>query len=150
MKAIDPGVRMVVDTSGAPQGLVVQEDQIELDKTIPEDERTAELLTKIANSIHKSISVKADFPSKNRNGRMPLLDLKVWVGDDGLVKFSFYSKECSSKFLIPFHSAQSIGMKKRMLANEAFRRLVNISPDLPWVESVRVMDEFCVKMWRSL
>ena len=129
---------------------IPQEDQIEFDRTLPEKKRTAAFLTEIGNSIHQSISVKADFPSNNPDGRMPLLDLKVWVDEDNLVKFSFYSKECSSKFLIPYHSAHSTGMKKRMLANESFRRLVNISPELPWSESVRVMDKFCVKMWRSL
>ena len=55
---------------------------------------------------------------------MPLLDLKVCMGEDGLVKFTFYSKECSSKFRIPYLSAHSIGMKKQMLADEAFIRLV--------------------------
>ena len=55
----------------------------------------------------------------------------------------------SSKFFIPYRSAHSQSMKKRMLANEGLRRLLNMSPDLQWEESVKVMNEFVVKMWRS-
>ena len=55
---------------------------IESDKLIPEDQRTAQFWAEVGNSIHSSISVKSDFPSKNRDGKMPLLDLKVWVGED--------------------------------------------------------------------
>ena len=79
---------------------------------------------------------------------MPLLDLKLWVHEDQ-IKFSFYSKEMASKFFIPYQSAHSLSMKKRMLANEGLRRLLNMSPDLEWEESVTVMNEFVVKMWRS-
>ena len=142
-------MRLIRNKAGAPQGLEIREELIEQDLEIPEDRRTADFLVEVANSIHNSITVKADFPSNNPDGRMPLLDLKVWVDENNMAKFSFYSKECSSKFFIPFISAHSMSMKKRMLANEGFRRLVNISPDLPWDESVRVMNEFCVKMWRS-
>ena len=35
------------------------------------------------------------------------------------------------------------------MANEGLRRVLNMSPVLPWDESVRVMNEFVVKMWRS-
>ena len=64
-------------------------------------------------------------------------------------QFCFYSKEISSKFFIPFKSAHSMSMKKRMLANEGLRRLLNMSPDLLWEDSVEVMNEFVVKMTRS-
>ena len=40
-------------------------------------------------------------------------------------------------------------MKKRMLANEGLRRMLNISPDLQWEEHVEVKNQFVVKMWRS-
>ena len=39
--------------------------------------------------------------------------------------------------------------KKRMLANEGLRRLLNMSPDLPWQDSVQVMNQFSFKMSRQ-
>ena len=99
-------------------------------------------------NIHQSITVKSDFPSKNTDGKMPLLDVKLWVHEEQ-IKFGLYSKEMSSKFFIPFRSAHSQSMKRRMLANEGLRRLLNMSPDLHWNNSVKIMDEFVVKMYRS-
>jgi hypothetical protein len=54
-----------------------------------------------------------------------------------------------SKYFIPFKSAHSKSMKRSMLANEGLRRLLNMSPHLEGNESVKVMNEFSVKMWRS-
>jgi len=30
-------------------------------------------------TIHKSIELEADYPSRHRDGKLPILDLKVWV-----------------------------------------------------------------------
>ena len=70
--------------------------------------------------------------------------LKLWVDKDELIKFSFYAKEMSSKYLIPMKSAHSQSMKRSMLSNEGLRRLLNMSPYLPWEEFANA-----VKMWRS-
>ena len=40
-------------------------------------------------------------------------------------------------------------MKKRMLVNEGLRRLLNMSPDLLWEDSLEGVNEFVVKMTRS-
>ena len=36
-----------------------------------------------------------------------------------------------------------------MLANEGLRRLSNMSLELEWQESKKVINKFVVKMWRS-
>ena len=82
LKAIDPGVRLVEDEETGAQRLEVKPELMEADQQKPDDERTAYLLSEMANSIHPSISVKADFPSKNPDTRMPLLDLGIWVSED--------------------------------------------------------------------
>ena len=46
-------------------------------------------------------------------------------------------------------SAHSQSMKRSMLSNEGLRRLLNMSPDLPWEEFVNVMNQYVVKVWRS-
>ena len=72
LKAIDPGVRVVDDETDAPPRLEVKPELVEEDKQKSDDERTSAFLTNVANSIHPSITVKADYPSKNLDGRMPL------------------------------------------------------------------------------
>ena len=52
VRSIDPGVRLVRDEAKAPQGLEIQQELIEMDKTRPEDERTASFLSEIAHSLH--------------------------------------------------------------------------------------------------
>ena len=127
LKAIDPGVRMVDGGTDAAPRLEVKPELVEEDKQKSDDERTSDFLTKVANSIHPSITVKADFPSKNSDGKMPLLDLKLWVSEEEEVQFGFYAKDVSSKYFIPYKSGHSQSMKRSMLANEGMRRLLNRS-----------------------
>ena len=79
--------------------LEVKPELVEEDTSRSEDERTAAFLCEVANSIHSSITVKSDYPSKNTDGKMPLLDLKLWV-DDNSVLFSFYSKDMQASILL--------------------------------------------------
>ena len=120
--SIDPGVRIVKDDENASLRMEVQPDLVQQDLSRSQDERTAEFLSEVANSIHQSIVVKSDFPSKNSDLKMPLLDLKIWIDKEEMIRFSFFSKEMSSKYFIPLNSAHSQSMKRRMLANEGLRR----------------------------
>ena len=143
MPAINPGVRF------EDGKLINKEELIESDLGIKEDKRTAELTAEIANTIHPSIQVKPDYPSNHIGGRMPLLDMQIWVDKDNLIQHVFYEKEVASKFLIPFRSAHSTKQKKLLLINEVERRMVNCSPDLPWSETSKVLNLFSHKMKRS-
>ena len=110
LRSLDPGVRMVVgEEANTSPWMEVKAELVEQDKLKSEDERTAAFLTEVANTIHESITVKSDFPSKNSDGKMPLPDLKLWVQEEQ-IKFCFYSKEMSSKFFIPFRVLIYSGM----------------------------------------
>ena len=52
-------------------------------KEIPGDERTAELVAKVANSIYTFVKVEADYQSKHPDKLMPILDLKVGLRTGG-------------------------------------------------------------------
>ena len=43
----------------------------------------AKLLLDIANSVMKCIQMEADWPSKNPDRSMPILDMKVWTDEEG-------------------------------------------------------------------
>ena len=82
----------------------------------------------IANSIHRSIQVKVDYPSKHHDQRMPILDTKMWLEEvevRGVMKhqilYSYYEKEMSSKYVLHKESAISRGSKINILVNELLR-----------------------------
>ena len=43
------------------------------------EQETMERIKMIANSIHKSIQVKVDSPTKHEDSRLPILDTKMWL-----------------------------------------------------------------------
>ena len=43
------------------------------------------LLQNVANSINPRIQMTVDFPSANADNKMPVLDFKCWVNDEGTV-----------------------------------------------------------------
>ena len=87
--------------------LVIKEDLVETDNDVQEDRRTMEEVANVASSIHSSIMVTSDYPSNRLSGRMPLLDLEVWVEEEEEVMFNFIEKPMASIFTIPVSSAQS-------------------------------------------
>lgn len=58
--------------------------------------RSARLIAQIADSINGNIQVMIDTSMRNSEGRLPVLNLKVWIQDNNVVH-SFYKKNV--KFL---------------------------------------------------
>ena len=119
----------------------------ELDEkdTRSDDEKTAEIRVKIANSLEKNIQFTWDVPGKNSNGRMPVLDLAVWIQEvNGIqtIQHSFYKKPVASPCTILKRSALSFKIKRSTLLQKALRRLGNVSPTLPWSESITHLAEY--------
>ena len=79
---LDPGVRF--DESQMKMVKIIELE--ESDKSVPEDERTMEELRKIANTIFECVQFTTECPSGQENGKVPVLDLQLYVGEDGLVK----------------------------------------------------------------
>ena len=76
-----------------------------------------------------------DWPENNDDGRMPVLDLKVWIDKSQeipRISYSFYKKKVASKFTILKRLAVSENVKKSTLLQEGIRRLLShISSYLP-------------------
>ena len=62
---------------------IVIDRSIEEEERKEDDERLAGLLKEVANSIMPCIQMEADWPSKNTDGKLPILDLKVWTNKEG-------------------------------------------------------------------
>ena len=125
--------------------------QWESDSDDDGEERTASILSDIANSINQSIQVTTDVPGRHSNKRMPVLDLELWVEDvNGIpqVCYSFYKKPVSSKYTILKRLAVSQGTKMNTLFQETIRRIMNISEYLLWSETVKHLNNWsqCMKI----
>ena len=48
--------------------------------TVEKDKKMFEIKRKIGNEIHESIQLTNDTPSENEDKKVPILDLKCWVG----------------------------------------------------------------------
>ena len=95
----------------------------------------------IANGIDKDIQMEFDVPSLHREGRLPVLDLHLFIKDN-VVKTSFFSKPISSPYTILFQSALSTKQKRNTLLQEGLRRLRNCSPDLDRFEVNDIMSRY--------
>ena len=82
-------------------------------------------------------------------GRLPTLDLNIWVGDDNTVLFTFYEKPMVSNQVIQKESAMPENGKMATLNQELVRRMMNTSEDLELEERILVVDNYCQKLANS-
>jgi len=54
------------------------------------DERTMDLIKQVGNSIHPSIKLEVEYPSKYVDNKMPILDMKVWIEENSGKRIIFY------------------------------------------------------------
>ena len=89
-----------------------------------------------------------DTPALHQDGRLPVLDLAVWVYDNQIYH-SFFKKEVSSKFTVMKRSAMSNTVNHFTCFQECVRRILNISPGLPWNETVRHINQYSFSLYES-
>jgi hypothetical protein len=86
--------------------LVEDEVAAEEDRLMEPDERAMRLFKSIADSIHTSIEMEIDCPSRHDDHKLPILDLKVWIEEreeiEGQLKekialHEFYSNEVAMR-----------------------------------------------------
>ena len=117
------------------------------DKDVPDDERLAKLLLEIANSIMECVKMEGDWPSKNQDNKMPILDMKVWMDEQGTLLYQHYEKNVSRKTVLNAKSAHSAACKRGVHTQEIVRRLMNTSHRLSWEEEIApVISEYMRRM----
>ena len=122
-------------------------DPLQQDSHIPGDERLAKILIEIANSIMSCVVMEGDWPSKNEDEKLPILDMKTWTNGEGLILFQHYEKRVSSKTILHAQSAHSAACKRSVHTQEVIRRLMNSSHRLNWKEETApVITEYMRRM----
>ena len=135
--------------------LVWKKEYEEEDKRegLKSDKKTALEYAKIANDMEPDLRMTVDYPSNHQDGRMPVLDMKIWMerteGNTNRMKHTFYEKPMTPMVTVRRDAALSWIVKKSALAGEVARRLLNCSRDLVWEEGLEHVEKFNYKMMLS-
>ena len=125
------------------------------------------MFQEIGNGISKSIKLEIDHPANHNEGKMPLLDVKVWLQeseeitdeDETLnntddkernkkkrIMYEHYRKKMASKMTIHARSALPHNQKRNILTQEVIRILKNCSQELPWEIKAKHIEDLSVRM----
>ena len=88
------------------------------------------------------IVMTTDVPSNHPDGKLPVLDMKVWLDDENKIFFQFYEKIMKNRKVISRSSAMPMKMKMTVLTQEVFRRLHNTKEDVPEETKVDILNRF--------
>ena len=114
------------------------------------DEVIAAELKEIANRMVDGIEMEEDVPSRHSDGKIPILDMKVLMDEDGQIKYQHYEKPVASKKVVSERSGHSAASKRAIQENELVRRMMNISRDLDWdTYFVPVLTDYMKRMKRA-
>ena len=86
----------------------------------------ARLCLPVMNSINEDLTFTAEVETDFENQKLPTLDTKLWMKEDGRLGHSYFEKEMKSQQMLCKSSAMSIKQKHCIMANEITRRLYNL------------------------
>ena len=130
-------------------------EEEELDE--PDDRRCFREWRRLCNSIWSWIKMREDVGSNYPSGRLPILDVEVYVVEletpEGVQysvpRFGFYEKPMNSRYVL--HSSTAMGEKPKItsLVQEVIRRLRNTSREAGQEERDVVLSKFARKLYVS-
>ena len=131
--------------------LIEDEEKRREDEGKEKDQVMMELVKEIGDEIHPSIKLEVDYPSRYADKRLPILDLKVWIGErqkDGkhVILYEYYEKLISSKWVIHVNTALPMQTKRTILTQQVLRVLLNCSKDLTWQDKTKHVNAFMKKI----
>ena len=120
------------------------------------DKRTMNKLKEIGNSIHPSIQLTVDYPSKNENRRLPILNTEQWIEDvevEGQTKkrilYSHYTKPMANKYVILENSAMATKSKTNILVADLLTVMMNVSIHCTNEERQKKIQQYMNRMQHS-
>ena len=82
-------------------------------------------------------------------GKLPTLDLSIWVMEDNTVVYIFYEKPMASSMVIQKRSAMPENMQMSSLNQEVIRRMLNTSERLEDAWRIGIVDDYARKLMNS-
>ena len=86
----------------------------------------------VVRDVANTVQMEEDIPSNHTDSKIPILDLKCWIGADGQIWFHHYEKPMASRMVLPVRSALPMNQKRNIHVNECVRRLRNCKPEMEW------------------
>ena len=125
----------------------------EMEATDSDEMRTMKLIQQAANEIVTWLDFTLDLPELHQNGKVPMLDVEVWVdrrqGREDVLMWDFYEKKSSSSRVLQASSAYTWRAKLVTMNMEMFRRHRNTCRQVTHARRVEVMGDFVRKLRRS-
>ena len=122
------------------------QEEREIYETKNIEKSTMFVLHQIANSVDSMIKFSFDHPSNHKEGKMPVLDLKVHMDNEGYVIHEYYEKPTKNPNVILPSSALSWKVKRTVFTQEALRRIRNTSQRLGPHAADEVLSNFMLKL----
>ena len=87
-------------------------------------QKTVEVLKGIMNSISDFLVLTME-SADDFDGRLPTLDLSIWIGKDNATYYIFFEKPMASSMVIQRRSAMPENMRMATLSQEVIRRMMH-------------------------
>ena len=114
---------------------------------------TMEKNKQIAETIDSNLKVTTDTTTNYEDRRLPILDVKVWIGNDRngdtRILHMHYLKDVTTRSVINERSAHGKREKKNIIINEICRVLKNCSIHIPWEETAKQVTYFSQRLQYS-
>jgi hypothetical protein len=116
--------------------------------------RVMRKIKRLADGIDQNLKVTTDIGENHEGGKLPILDLGVWIGADreGILRIlhSHYMKGVASRAVMDERSSHNENVKFHVMVNEVDRILKNCSVYLDWkVEAVKHASYYMRRMQYS-
>ena len=110
------------------------------------------VLQAIVSHIHPSIRLTIDYPSNHEDGKVPMLDIKMWIAminGRRWILYEHYEKPMATKAVINAKSAMPTQTKRTVMSQEMLRILLHCSDQLPWDTVCSHLNDFMRKLQYS-
>ena len=141
----------------------IHKEEWEVEDTIADESdtaRTARIMKGAMNSIFNNIQFETEIPEEFPEGKLPTLDFKMWVENQGRqqppqpgrelprgkIMFSYYEKKMSSKYCVMKSSAMAENSKNSTLSQDLIRRMLNTSELVPQSERNTIIENYIKKL----
>ena len=148
-RVLEPGMRWNPEA----EKMELYENQVHDDTQLSADARTVQEIVKMGSSISEMIQLTGECPSRSPGGKMPVLDLSVWVEKDAdghkSIWWQHYRKPVTNMLLMMEKSAMPAKVKRTTLTQEVIRILRNCRLELPWEMKAELLTEMSAHMMMS-
>jgi hypothetical protein len=112
-------------------------------------EKTIQIIKAIMNEIGNFLTITMESCMDFPDWKLPTLDLNIWVNEENITLWSFFSKPMACNYVIQKVRAMPENIKITTLNQEVIRRMVNTSELVNIQTRLNILDSFAQKIVNS-